>query len=383
MARFRFRDPYFNYRYRHTLYTLRATLALAIVFVITTVFDIPHSSWAPVSTLMVMGNLPHVGGVLDKGGQRLIGTLLGAVLGIVLLLLPGQSLGTTHVLTLIAIAIALHATFTSRYGYSVLMFGITLLMVTGDGTEDLSIALWRALDVLLGTTIGILVTVAVLPQRATDLFRFMLAENLDRLAALYDAHTRATAKSGDEALDEMKKTSAHLIKQRGLVDAVKKEGRMRRGEIESLLSLERRMISTVELLLETHWDTRNGHDIIEGLEGLREQQRSLAHSLSSLAHQVRTGQQIDLDIAAFDLQRHAEHAFAGRSESGRTLFSPGGYLWLNRELARQARALVGYLSNIQRLPSSRLRRRASRHHLVGGRRLLSPGDGSDEGGSPG
>lgn len=368
MARIRFRDPYFNYRYRHYLYTLRATIALGITFCIISLFNIPHSIWAPVSTLMVMGNLPHVGGVLDKGGQRLIGTALGGALGIVLLLIPAPS-GTVQVLTLVAIAIALHATFTSRYGYSVLMFGITILMVTGDGNQDMTIALWRAFDVLLGTSVGIVITIIVLPQKATDLFRFMLADNLDRLASLYYAHTLATEADHDQTLEEMKKTTSQLIKQRALVDAVHKEGRLRRGELNSLLSLERRMISTVELLLETHWDTRNGHDIIESLEGLRTDQQQLARSLSMLAHQVRTGQEIDLDIAALDLQRYVNRAFSGRSSSGRALFSPSGYLWLNRELARQARALVGYLGNIQRLPSSRLRKRASRHHLVGGRRL--------------
>lgn len=374
MARLRFRDPYFNYRYRHYLYTLRATIALSLTFIIITFFNIPHSVWAPVSTLMVMGNLPHVGGVLDKGGQRLIGTVLGALLGIMLLLLPSSHPSTVYVATLLAIAIALHASFTSRYGYSVLMFGITLLMVVGDGNQDLTIALWRALDVLLGTTVGIVVTIVVLPQKATDLFRFMLADNLDRIASLYHAHTTATDADPGSTLEEMKKTTAKLIKQRGLIDAVHKEGRLRRGELDSLLSLERRMISTVELLLETHWDTRNGHDIIESLEGLREEQHQLAHSLSALAHQVRTGQEIDLEIAAFDLQRHAGRAFEGQSSSGRALFSPSGYLWLNRELARQARALVGYLGNIQRLPSSRLRKRASRHHLVGGKRLVKDPD---------
>ena len=62
--------------------TLRATIALSVTFCIGSVFNIPHSIWAPVSTLMVMGNLPHVGGVLDKGGQRLIGTALGGLLGV-------------------------------------------------------------------------------------------------------------------------------------------------------------------------------------------------------------------------------------------------------------------------------------------------------------
>lgn len=135
------------------------------------------------------------------------------------------------------------------------------------------------------------------------------------------------------------------------------------------------MISTVELLLETHWATRDGHDIIESLTGLRDAQHRLAHDLGTLAYQVRTGQSIEINIAQFDLDTHAEAAFNARSQQGRALFSPGGYLWLNRELARQTSALVGYLSNLQRLPSQRLRKRARRHHLVSdAHRLAVKGD---------
>ncbi|OHV12196.1 FUSC family protein [Kushneria phosphatilytica] len=375
MARFRLRDPFFNYRYRHYLHTLRATLALAVTFAIVLSCDIPHSTWAPVSTLMVMGNLPHVGGVIDKGSQRLLGTLLGGLWGIMILLIPAPPPGAVLTLTLAGIAIALHTTFTGRFGYSALMFGITLLMVIGNGNHDLSVALWRAFNVLIGTLVGIIATMTILPQKATDLFRFLLADNLDKLARLYHAHTSAPRLEASDQGELMKTVTSQLVQQRNLIDAVHREGRLRRGELGSLISLERRMISTVELLLETHWATRDGHDIIESLTGLRDAQHRLAHDLGTLAYQVRTGQSIEINIAQFDLDTHAEAAFNARSQQGRALFSPGGYLWLNRELARQTSALVGYLSNLQRLPSQRLRKRARRHHLVSDtHRLAVKGD---------
>lgn len=68
MSPTRLRDPYFIYRYRHRLHVLRTSLALAITFIVILTLQIPHGSWALVSTMMVMGNLPHIGGVIDKGG---------------------------------------------------------------------------------------------------------------------------------------------------------------------------------------------------------------------------------------------------------------------------------------------------------------------------
>ncbi|WP_106478333.1 FUSC family protein [Phytohalomonas tamaricis] len=374
MKAFHLRDPFFNYRHRQHLHTLRSTIALATTFLLIHAFDIPHGSWALVSTLMVMGNLPHVGGVLDKGGQRLLGTLLGAIWGLFLLLIPEPPPGTLAVLTLLSIAIATHATFTSRYGYSALMFGITLLMVVGDGNHDMTVALWRAFNVLVGTSIGILATLLILPQKATDLWRFLLADNLDKLARLYHAHTSSQRFEELDTQELLKKTTAQLVKQRNLVDSVHQEGRIRRGSLEDILSLERRMISTIELLLETHWATRDGHDVIEKLEGLREEQHRLARDLGTLAFQIRTGQLIELNVGLFDLQKHAHAAFEVRSKKGRALFSPSGYLWLNRELARQASALVANLANLQRLPSQRLRRRADHQHLISDAKRLATGN---------
>ncbi|ABE59500.1 conserved hypothetical protein [Chromohalobacter israelensis DSM 3043] len=381
MSLSRLRDPYFIYRYRHRLHVLRTSLALAITYVIILTLEIPHGSWALVSTMMVMGNLPHIGGVIDKGGQRLLGTVLGAIWGVLLVLIPAPAPWVIPAWTLIGIAVATHTTFATRYGYSALMFGVTLLMVVGDGHQDLGIALWRAFDVLIGTLVGILATLFILPQKATDLLRFLLADNLDKLARLYHAHTSAAQQEDVDTRQLLKTTSTQLVKQRGLVDAIHSERRLHRDDLERILSLERRMLSTIELLLETHWATRAGHDIIAGLEGLRDEQHRLARALGSLAFQVRTGQSIDLTVVAFDLQRHAQATLSVHADDGRALFSPSGYLWLNRELARLTQALIDTLQTINRLPSARLRRRASRQALIRDRLAmpLDPSQGRRDG----
>ncbi|AZV30870.1 FUSC family protein [Cobetia sp. ICG0124] len=367
-------NPYFTYLHRQRLHILRVTVALTLCFSIIELFDLPHSSWALVSTVMVMGNLPHVGGVLDKGSQRLLGTLLGGLWGLILILVADPLPGVVPIWSMVGIALALNATFSNRYGYSSLLFCVTLLMVVGDGNHDLGIALWRVFNVVLGTLISIVVSLVLLPQKATDVFRFLLADNLDKLARLYHNHTNAERSSIEETLNLVRATSAQLVKQRGLVDAVVREGRIQRGDIEEILSFERRMISTIELLQETHWNTREGHEFIEGLEGLRDAQHRLARALGTLAFQVRTGQHIELTVTPFDLQRYAEVRNV-ESRKGRALFSPAGYLWLNRELARLTEALGERLSLLERLPSERLQRRLPGHGLISdARRIFLPED---------
>lgn len=367
----RLRDPYFTHRHRRKLHVLRVGVALCVTFGIVQLFAIPHGGWALVSTVMVMGNLPHIGGVLDKGRQRLLGTLLGAGSGLLLILVPLPA-AAVALGALIGIAAVTWLTFGKRYGYSGLMFAISLLLVIGDGTHDLGIALWRSADVLLGTLVGISVTVLLMPQKATDIMRFMLADNLDRMARLYHAHTSATGAPDIDARALLKATSDLLVKQRGLVDAIHREHRLTRSELDDLISLQRRMLSTIELLLETHWTTRAGHERIDAMVGLRDQQHALARDIGTLAFQVRTGQPIEVAIAPFELQRHAALASDAHAEDGRALFSPSGYLWLNRELARLSRELVQRLGGLERLPSRRLRKRAPDHGLAEANRPPAP-----------
>lgn len=338
---------------------------MLITLLIINIFRLEHGSWALVSVVMVMGGLPHIGGVVEKGLQRLAGTILGGLFGVLVLQIPfPHEVHFLPLLMVLSIGIASYLSFSSRYSYSVSMFNITIVMVLGDGTLETSVAVWRSGNVLIGTCAAILISILIQPQKATDVMRFMLAGNLDRLARVYRIHTRTGAYDPDYTAKLMKEAGTRLIKQRALVDAVHRESRIKRGTFNDILSLQRRMISTVELLIETHWDTHDGHDLIEGMAGLREQQRKLATALGTLAYEIRTGQPIHINAINFDLQPYADTALNAQNESGRALFSPSGYLWLNRELSQQTSALVTILSNIPRLPSRRLRKRASRGYVL-------------------
>jgi len=358
------RDPYFIHLHRQRIHVLRSIVSLGFIFLIIGVLGIPHGSWALISALMVMGTLPHVGGVVIKGAQRLVGTILGALYGLVLLSLPIHSLIISDLITLAGIAWALYATFRTRYGYSALVFGITILMVVGDGNPELSTGLWRSINVIFGTTTAIVVTLVILPQKSTDVFRFLLSDNLDKINRLYNANITADHLDDVLKLNLTKTISAQYIKQLGLVEAVNQEKRISRTELMQVIGIERQMISTTELLLDTHWDTREGNRLIGGLEGLNEEQHRLSKEIGTLAYQLRTGQTIALEIARFSLQQYAEKAMNAHAKDGRWLFSPSGYLWLNHELALQTQKMIAILGDIQRLPSRRLRQKAEHESLI-------------------
>ena len=89
------------------------------------------------------------------------------------------------------LVIAVTASYLSigRFGYAALVSGITMVMVANSG--DLSIALWRMLNVSLG--VGVAQAFAILvPSRACEHWFFVLGDNLRDLSFALSRHRART-----------------------------------------------------------------------------------------------------------------------------------------------------------------------------------------------
>src|SRR5882757_1859502 len=105
-------SPYFRYRYAKYLHGARVALAMLASIALTSGIDIPHGEWSSVTLLVVIGGLQHHGNIRKKAAERALGTLLGASLGLALILLQSatHSTMTTYVLlAVIAGVCAYHA----------------------------------------------------------------------------------------------------------------------------------------------------------------------------------------------------------------------------------------------------------------------------------
>ncbi len=112
---------------------------------------------------MVLTGLPHQGNIRRKGLEGVGGTLVGAGTGLLVLLQQEwlhQIQLTWVLLALFCGLCAYHAV--GRAGYMALLAGLTLIIVTGQGTDPLDIGLWRALNVLIGVAGALALSLALI-----------------------------------------------------------------------------------------------------------------------------------------------------------------------------------------------------------------------------
>ncbi|SUX88906.1 FUSC family protein [Chromobacterium violaceum] len=145
--------PYYLNRYARQVHVLRVALAFLFGLALVLASGIPHGGWMLVTILIVLGGVPHWGGVRRKALERMGGSLLGALAGLAAILLHGVSPYLCYAWMLLVVALSSwHAQ--GRGGYLALLTGITLVIVGGLGDEPINEALWRSCNVLIGSLIG-------------------------------------------------------------------------------------------------------------------------------------------------------------------------------------------------------------------------------------
>lgn len=163
------------YRHYRIVHGTRVALAFLLTFLIIRLFTIPESTAAghhggDYGANLVLGN------VVPRAFERIGGTVLGSILGLIALQLELISLP----LMLVWCAAAMFLCGWLALGkkpYQGLLIGVTLAIVVGSPTGEIDTALWRSGDVILGSLLAMLFT-GIWPQRAFIHWRIQLAKSL-------------------------------------------------------------------------------------------------------------------------------------------------------------------------------------------------------------
>ncbi|TXC86111.1 FUSC family protein [Paraburkholderia azotifigens] len=241
-------SPYYRYRHAKFFHSLRVGLAMLVSILATTGIDIPHGIWSSVTLLVVIGGLQHHGNIRKKAAERAAGTLLGAALGLALILQQNlfDSLTLTYVLMSVLAAICAWFAIGSA-GYVALLTAITMCIVAGHGDNMIDTGLWRTLNVLVGIVIALAFSFA-LPLHATYSWRYLLADNLRECARIYTRMMTGVPIGADEQVAVFIRMGKRLVQLRSLMPSVAKEIDLPIAKLDQIQGLHRSMLSALEML---------------------------------------------------------------------------------------------------------------------------------------
>lgn len=242
MPRFHASDR-FLFRHGGHIHAARVGIGIFASLGIAWWLHLPNGVWVAVSFLIVMASLQHHGNIQRRAVERAVGTLVGAVAGVGILGLQsavGSTALTFAVMALLCGVCAYHAV--GRGGYMAQLVAITLVIVAGFGTDPISVGLWRAVDVLVGIAVALVLTRAF-PLYARAFWRLAMADALMRAAGLLENWPTAP----EEATVGFIALSPILQKLRGLMPPVSRESGLGMGRIETIQRHLRHALSLMEL----------------------------------------------------------------------------------------------------------------------------------------
>lgn len=227
---------------------MRVGLAMLVSILVTTGINVPNGIWASVTVLVVIGGLQHHGNIRKRAVERALGTVLGAVIGLLILVqlhLIG-SVPLTYLMMSVAAGVCAYFAI-GRPGYMALLTAITIFIVAGHGESTIATGLWRMLNVLIGIAIALAFSFA-LPLYATYSWRYLLARNLRECERLYTRIAAGASIEPGEQLAIFAGLGERLIKQRSLMPSVAKEIDVPLDRLEEIQRLHRSLIATLEMI---------------------------------------------------------------------------------------------------------------------------------------
>ena len=166
--------------------SLKTALACLICFFIAVFFRLPMAAWILITVIVVMGNQINLGGVIIKSSMQFIGSIAGALIAMIILLLYGdQVLPLTIVLFISITFFSYLATSRGVKSNIGLLGATTIIMILMSQSPTYKIAILRFAEISLAILVSFLVSKFIFPIHAYKKIYSSIAETLISYTHLY------------------------------------------------------------------------------------------------------------------------------------------------------------------------------------------------------
>lgn len=211
----------------------RTAIASVISLCIVLLFRFPEGSWALITCIVMTQTF--VGGSIDKGLMRVLGTLVACVLAVVWLAPLNQAPLPFLALTFSIITGCAYLGTGSVYPYAFIIGGVTLVMVAVLGFESqnaaVAMGLARSGEILVGVVVSWLCAFALWPRKASEELAADVDACITRTGRCFDAAMQSLL-SGTTPSDgyraELEAVGVSIRNQLALIPAAAREGRAHR-----------------------------------------------------------------------------------------------------------------------------------------------------------
>jgi len=328
------------YRHYRVVHGCRIALAFILTFLLVRLLAVPEGTWPLITLVVIMGPISFWGNVVPRAFERIGGTIFGSALGLIALQLELYSLP----LMLLWCGAAMFLCGWLALGkkpYQALLIGITLAVVIGGPTGDMTTALWRSGDVILGSLLAMLFT-GIWPQRAFLHWRIQMANYVTAFNRVYQAGFSPNLVERPRLEKHLQTILNDVVKMRGLIVPASKETHIQKSILEAIQTVSRNLVCILELQINAHWASRASHFVMLNAHTLKETQQMTQQTLLTIAHALYEGNPQPIlanterlnDIVAELRQLIQEHQSENVAET-----PIHGYVWLSMELARQLELL--------------------------------------------
>ena len=181
---FRFRP--WNMGYYRVMHGFKTALACVLGLILARYNDWSTGQWIPITVMVVMGAQIHFGGAVHKALMRMLGTLSGVAITILVLSLFGNS----YLVILLAVffSVILFSYIASGPGdisYVGTLGGVTVILILSGQSVNIAEAMHRGFCITMGVIIALLISRIVFPFHARDRLYYRMVTTLRNLNKLY------------------------------------------------------------------------------------------------------------------------------------------------------------------------------------------------------
>ncbi|MFS9559081.1 FUSC family protein [Enterobacter hormaechei] len=328
------------YKHYRVVHGCRIALAFVLTFVLVRLLDIPEGTWPLITLVVVMGPISFWGNVVPRAFERIGGTVLGSALGLIALKL--ELISFPVMLLWCAVAMFLCGWLAlGKKPYQALLIGITLAVVVGAPAGDMTTALWRSGDVILGSLLAMLFT-GIWPQRAFLHWRIQMANYVTAFNRVYQAGFSPNLIERPRLEKHLQKILNDVVKMRGLITPASNETHIQKAIFEAIQTVSRNLVCMLELQINAHWASRPSHLLMLNAHTLKETQQMTQQTLLTIAHALYEGNPQPIRANSERLNEIVAELkqLMNERQGDNVAETPiHGYVWLSMELARQLELL--------------------------------------------